>query len=412
MRKDIREGVMIYVINEIKPNYAALAKQYDCDYRTVKHAYEEAQVKESKPPERKKRPSKLDPYREIIQDKIKDQCSAYSIFKFIEHKGFGGSYSLVKTYCRQIKQAKVHKATVRVEHSPGLSAQVDWKEDMRLISNQGEIFGFNIFLYVLPYSKKKYVTLTFDRKQDTLFECLDDAFYQTGGVPKEIWFDNMKTVVDHSRSQFSKPHFNKRFYAFSKDAGFTPIACRPFRPQTKGCVEALARTVDRLRVYNHEFYDAVELCHLVNNLCVELNNEVSQSTDQTPDERWQTNEKEHLHPYQKNLLNPYFEDFIRRKVTKEAMVIFRKCRYSVAPRYIGKEVEIELSDKEDQVQIYYNGELIRSHPLTTKQLNYHEEDYFQILKSDVMSHKEDDEIRAYTRESLKQYDLVEVADEE
>ena len=412
MRKDIREGVMIYVINEIKPNYAALAKQYDCDYRTVKHAYEEAQVKESKPPERKKRPSKLDPYREIIQDKIKDQCSAYSIFKFIEHKGFGGSYSLVKTYCRQIKQAKVHKATVRVEHSPGLSAQVDWKEDMRLISNQGEIFEFNIFLYVLPYSKKKYVTLTFDRKQDTLFECLDDAFYQTGGVPKEIWFDNMKTVVDHSRSQFSKPHFNEHFYAFSKDAGFTPIACRPFRPQTKGCVEALARTVDRLRVYNHEFYDAVELCHLVNNLCVELNNEVSQSTDQTPDERWQTNEKEHLHPYQKNLLNPYFEDFIRRKVTKEAMVIFRKCRYSVAPRYIGKEVEIELSDKEDQVQIYYNGELIRSHPLTTKQLNYHEEDYFQILKSDVMSHKEDDEIRAYTRESLKQYDLVEVADEE
>lgn len=412
MRKDIREGVMIYVINEIKPNYAALAKQYDCDYRTVKHAYEEAQVKESKPPERKKRPSKLDPYREIIQDKIKDQCSAYSIFKFIEHKGFGGSYSLVKTYCRQIKQAKVHKATVRVEHSPGLSAQVDWKEDMRLISNQGEIFEFNIFLYVLPYSKKKYVTLTFDRKQDTLFECLDDAFYQTGGVPKEIWFDNMKTVVDHSRSQFSKPHFNKRFYAFSKDAGFTPIACRPFRPQTKGCVEALARTVDRLRVYNHEFYDAVELCHLVNNLCVELNNEVSQSTDQTPDERWQTNEKEHLHPYQKNLLNPYFEDFIRRKVTKEEMVIFRKCRYSVAPRYIGKEVEIELSDKEDQVQIYYNGELIRSHPLTTKQLNYHEEDYFQILKSDVMSHKEDDGIRAYTRESLKQYDLMEVADEE
>ena len=29
-----------------------------------------------------------------------------------------------------------------------------------------------------------------------------------------------------------------------------------------------------------------------------------------------------------------------------------------------------------------------------------------------MSHKEDDEIRAYTRESRKQYDLVEVSDEE
>lgn len=412
MRKDIREGVMIYVINEIKPNYAALAKQYECDYRTVKSAYKEAKEKEAKPTERKKRPSKLDSYKDIIQDKIKDQCSAYSIFKFIERKGFDGSYSLVKTYCREFKQEKVQKATVRVEYTPGLSAQVDWKEDMRLISNQGEIFDFNIFLYVLPYSKKKFITLTFDRKQDTLFECLDDAFYHTGGVPKEIWFDNMKTVVDQSRSQFSKAHFNERFYAFSKDAGFKPIACRPFRPQTKGCVEALARTVDRLRVYNHEFYDAVELCHLINILCDELNTEASQATEQAPDELWQANEKEHLHDLPKNLLNPYFEDSIRRKVTKEAMVIFRKCRYSVDPRYIGKEVEIELSDKEDQVHIYYSGELIRSHPLTTKQLNYHEEDYFQILKSDVMSHKEDDEIRAYTRESLKQYDLVEVSDEE
>ena len=49
MRKDIREGVMIYVINEIKPNYAALAKQYDCDYRTVKNAYEEAKGETSTP---------------------------------------------------------------------------------------------------------------------------------------------------------------------------------------------------------------------------------------------------------------------------------------------------------------------------------------------------------------------------
>lgn len=74
MRKDIREGVMIYVINEIKPNYAALAKQYDCDYRTVKNAYEEAKGETSTPTPRKKRPSKLDPYKEIIQDKVKGHC--------------------------------------------------------------------------------------------------------------------------------------------------------------------------------------------------------------------------------------------------------------------------------------------------------------------------------------------------
>ena len=42
MRKDIREGVKKHMIDGIKPNYAALAKQYGCDYRTVKAAYHEA----------------------------------------------------------------------------------------------------------------------------------------------------------------------------------------------------------------------------------------------------------------------------------------------------------------------------------------------------------------------------------
>ncbi|WP_267814512.1 hypothetical protein [Staphylococcus aureus] len=58
--------------------------------------------------------------------------------------------------------------------------------------------------------------------------------------------------------------FNNLFYQFSKDANFEPIACRPYRPQTKGSVESLAKFVEqRLRPYDYEFYDAVELIGLV-----------------------------------------------------------------------------------------------------------------------------------------------------
>lgn len=146
-------------------------------------------------------------------------------------------------------------------------------------------------MYVLSYSKKKYIALTFDRKQDTLFACLDDAFYHTGGLPEEIWFDNMRTVVDRSRTQFTKVLFNDRFYHFSKDAGFKPIACRPYRPQTKGVVEALARTVDQLHVYNYEFDDTVELIGIVNDYCANLNDQVSQATHQRPDYLWEDIEK-------------------------------------------------------------------------------------------------------------------------
>lgn len=68
--------------------------------------------------------------------------------------------------------------------------------------------------------------MTFDRSKTTLFRCLTHAFQYTGGVPTEIWFDN-KTIVDCSRSQFSKVVFNERF-----------------RPQTKGKVEFLACTTN------------------------------------------------------------------------------------------------------------------------------------------------------------------------
>lgn len=38
----------------------------------------------------------------------------------------------------------------------------------------------NIFLYVLGYSRMKYLELTFEKKKDTLFMCLSDASYISG----------------------------------------------------------------------------------------------------------------------------------------------------------------------------------------------------------------------------------------
>jgi len=407
MRKDIRERMDDYVKNDIKPNFSEVARNFNADYRTVKKAYQEARKGGNKVDGRKKRkPSKLDGFTAIIDDKLELGCSAAAIWKFIQDKGFTGGYTTVKNYCRLHKQEQVQKATIRVTYSPGLSAQVDWKEDMVLYDKFGKVYKFNIFLYVLPYSKLKYITLTVDRKQDTLFKCLDEAFYHTGGVPSEIWFDNMKTVVDQSRTQFRSVVFNKRFEAFCKDAGFRPIACRPYRPQTKGSVEALARVMDRLKVYNYEFYDGADMETLVSNLCGKLNYEISQATGRTPAEMWEYEEKEHLHELPENLLNPYFEEDIVRIVSKESMVAFRKCKYSVDPQYIGKEVELEISEDETKLEIYYNGECIRTHSLSIKQFNYHEEDAFKILKSDVKKHSTDDDIRKYIEENLTQYDEV------
>ncbi|ALS86138.1 IS21 family transposase [Staphylococcus aureus] len=411
MRHDIYEGVLFYIMKGIKPNYAELGRQYNCDPRTVKKYYEagkENELERLKKRQQNKKASKLDPFKEIINKKIELGCTAMAIFKYIEKKGYEGKYTILREYCKNKKQNETKKATIRVETNPGIAAQVDWKEDMVMHDKFGRTYQFNIFLYVLHYSKMKYITLTWDRKQDTLFECLKDAFEYTEGVPKEIWFDNMRTVVDRPRTQYKKVVFNNLFYQFSKDANFEPIACRPYRPQTKGSVESLAKFVEqRLRPYDYEFYDAVELIELVDDLCHELNHlEISQVTEQRPIDVFNYEEKEHLNFFNAKLLDTYIENECIRIVSKEPMINFRKGKYSVPTKYIGEEVQVIFNNSTDELLIYYDGELIRRHNLSERKFNYIVEDMSEILKSDVFKHKDDKEILTYIENSLLLYDEI------
>ncbi|MGV2224525.1 IS21 family transposase (plasmid) [Enterococcus faecalis] len=406
MRKDIYEGVLLNIMNETKPNYAALAKQFNCDYRTVKRYYE-AGISKKLPDLGKRNQNKktlIDDYTEIIADKLSLGCSSTAIYHFIKRKGYKGSERTVRRYCRNIREDKVEKATVRIETTPGLSAQVDWKEEVKLALKSGEIITCNIFLYVLGYSRMKYLEVTFDRSQKTLFSCLTQAFQETGGVPQEIWFDNMKTVVNRSKSQFTKVVFNETFRQYSKDAGFKPIACRPFRPQTKGKVEALARTMERLKVYNYELDDKFEFCSEATILMDQLNyEEISQATYERPVDRWSI-EKPKLKEVDLDQLLSYSVDekMAMRKVSIESMVQYKQRKYSVPIHYIGQNVLLEEDD--GYLNIYHNGDLIREHVISEKLLNYEREDYIKILQSDVFKNLKDEELEHFVDENLKAYD--------
>ncbi|WP_334116991.1 IS21 family transposase [Ligilactobacillus sp.] len=405
MRKDVYERMRYFVLEKIKPNYSAVARQYDVDPRTVKAAYLRAQSDKTTVVRKHRiRRSKLDGYRDIIEDKYAAGCSARSIYDFIVEKGFTGKYTIVKDYCRRFRKAQTKKATIRVEHTIGLSAQVDWKEQVTMTDRNGVSHTFSIFLYVLPYSKFKFLKLTLDQKQDTLFKCLFEAFKATGGIPKEIWFDNMSTVVDHKLSDFHHHRFNERFLSFSHDAGFHPIACRPFRPQTKGCVEALARTMGRLKPYDGEFGTINDLNDIVNRLSKRLNHEKSQGNNQKPVELW-AKEKEHFRPLNYDLTR-YFDSVQTRKVSQDSMIRFQNHQYSVSPNYIGKEVEIKPAADGKSIRIFYQGSEIKKHDLTNKQFNYDPRDKHAILKSDLLEDKTDEEIDQYMLNNLSIYDQI------
>ena len=69
MRQDIRQELRKYQMDKIKPNFTELGRQLGCDPRTAKkYYYLKEDGYENK---RKRRKSKLDPYRNIMMKRLK-----------------------------------------------------------------------------------------------------------------------------------------------------------------------------------------------------------------------------------------------------------------------------------------------------------------------------------------------------
>ena len=390
----------------IKPNFAALGREYGCDYRTAKKIYNEELNKEKGIiVEKKVRKLKIDDYKEIIDNKLENipGITAYSIYYFLKNeKGYDGSYSSIRNYVSDNKNKRKNPASIRVEPIIGKVAQVDWKEEFKLINKNGELFVINLFLMRLHYSKKFFAKLTIDKKRDEVKTCIIEALEYFGGVPREIWFDNMATVMVRE-GKHKKVH--NEIKQLGTDIGFNPILCKAKRPQTKGTVENLAKLCDRLLSYNNEFETLEDLIEIVNKFNRQCGKEKSQAHNQIVDNVFEK-EKKYLIPLpNKNILEKYKQKIEYRKVSQDSMIVYRGNRYSIPTRFIGSYLAIRII--ENQVCIYDNTELIRCHKITDNNLNYNNDDKKEILKSDLLFGLNDEEIEQVINKSdLQIYDFL------
>lgn len=409
MRGDIKESILFLFKEEDITlfNKAELSRRYNCDPRTIDRYIKIAKGEIEAGTQKREYKSKLDEFKPIIINKVdKYGCTAKAVYQLIQKKGYTGKYSILANFVKKHKEEETQKATIRFETNPGLQAQVDWKEDMILTNKEGIQFKINIFLMVMGYSRNKFIIITTDRSQETLFECMIAAFKYYGGVPHEILFDNMKTVVDHAKSSFAKTVFNDKFEVFAKDIGFTPIACRPYRPQTKGKAEALAKLVDRLRVYNEEFTTWDDLKNITTQFREDINKEYSQGCEDIPIELFQK-EKEYLLPLpNEDLMTKYISRQEEKTylVNKESLIRYEGRKYSVPTNYIGKRVTVK-KDANDNLHIYYNNEFVLCHKISDKKYNYTVETITDILRSDAMRGKSDQEIFDFIKNNLSQMDI-------
>lgn len=180
------------------------------------------------------RPTQLEPYRAILTTRLGTypELSAVRLFEEVRAAGYPGGITQLRDYVAQIRPRPEPEPIVRFETPPGHQAQVDFAECR---FPWGKRYAL---LVVLGYSRLLWLRFYARQTMATVIEGLEAAFTYFGGVPHELLFDQMKSVVveDH-RPAGGKLLENAEFLRFAAHWGFRLRACRPYRAKTKGKVE-------------------------------------------------------------------------------------------------------------------------------------------------------------------------------
>lgn len=231
------------------------------------------------------------------------------------------------------------------------------------------------FVLILSYSRFRVYKLSIDKTQDVLLSFLDESFETFGGVPKELLFDNMKTVMDEARTNYSKGKVNNKFQQFADDYGFKVRPCIAGRPNTKAKVEAPMKLLDEIRAYNGTL-DYEGLHKLISDLNNRINSTCHTSTGKIPILHLKK-EKDSLSELPKEQIRNHYKIITTSvKVNRQSMISYKSNQYSVPPEYIDKKLKLQVYD--DQLHVYYNTNLVTIHKIQNQKLNYHADHYAEI----------------------------------
>lgn len=372
----------------LKINKSQIARELDVDRRTV-----DKYINGYQKPAHRKSNNCITPFYDIIAELLSDSNQQVFYYRkvlwqyLIDNHNYSGDYCnfcfyLKKyeefdSYFRKQRSSNTSQITLRYETDMGEQAQLDWKESIPFILSNGETIDVNIFVLLLSFSRYRVYKVSLTKTQDILFSFLDESFEIFGGVPKEIVTDNMKTVMDEARTEYSGGKVNVRFQQFADDYGFRVHPCIAGRPRTKAKVEAPMKILDEIRAYNGKL-NYCELNELVKRINNRVNSQVNQGTGRIPLMYFQK-EKAFLRSLPANTIRkPYQIINHTAKVNQSSMFQYNGCQYSVPPEYVGKHVSLQVYD--GYIHVYYSTKFITIHALSKNKLNYNSEHYVAIAQ--------------------------------
>lgn len=224
----------IHVLHRQGNSIRAIAKALDLSRNTVRRYLRDLAAAPVYP-DRDPRPTKLDPFKAYLAGRIDAAkphwIPATVLFHEIQARGYDGGLTQLRRYVAAFKPAE-NDPVVRFETPPGKQMQVDFTTISR---NRVKI---KAFVATLGYSRATYVRFSEYERQEDWLTGITEAFQYFGGVPREVLFDNAKTImIERDAFGEGQHRWNAQLLSLAKDYGFIARACRPYRARTKGKVE-------------------------------------------------------------------------------------------------------------------------------------------------------------------------------
>ncbi|MBF0433375.1 MAG: IS21 family transposase [Fibrobacteria bacterium] len=301
-----------------------------------------------------RRASKLDPYKAKIKYLvIQKDLSAVRVQEEIQELGYEGGYSILKDFIKTIRPHNRRGATAPIEHAPGHEAQMDWSPHRVDLGGRETIVHTGSI--ILCFSRLLYLNFFLDETIDSVISLHEEAFKAIDGVPATITYDNMTTVGKHIGPK--EVWLNPIFSAFAKKYGFEIIILPPGAKDRHGMVERPFHYIEHNCLKGREFNDLEQLQnHGQWWLEKRANVRIHGSLRERPLDRF-GRERSFLNPLPSKRFEAYRQ--VERLVHRDFCLSLETNRYSVHPKFVGRQAKVRLF--RDYLQIWIDEVLVASH---------------------------------------------------
>ncbi len=369
-------------------------------------------------------PGKIFKYKDLLETKIKRGIkNDQKLFEELREVGYKGSYATVNRYVKVLRKDlnyRNYKPAIRYETDPGFQGLMDWGSFGKMEINEREEKLY-CFVYVLGYSRAAYIEFTVRLNLVTLEECHMNAF-QKLGIPKEMVYDNMKTVVVRLKKLPGgsiERHLNPGYVNFAQYYGFKISPTPPYWPRAKGKVEAGVKYVRRNFMAGMKFKKGFSSLEDLNNKAALwldniANDRIHGTTGEKPSARW-LKEKPSLR-FPKDF-RPYpTSSFVTRMSTKDGLIQYKYNFYSIPIEFAQRKLLIEETSKDGvaSLKIYYEDMLIATHFMSRERGKWIAKDEHLVRKAKpnqagkrkIKENKVSNNITKVFTRSLSYYDQI------